>query len=83
MTHFYPCFTDSFCVEPSRDKAAMLKILDDRNLSYLLPFLSMEVGFDGKLEESPSPSVLYGWIKENVAANLYQDPKFINVVVTW
>lgn len=68
--------------ESSRNKDAVLKIMQDKSLSFLLPFLSIEVGLESKLTESSSPNVLYTWIKENVDQKLYQDPKFINVVVT-
>jgi len=68
--------------ESSRSKDSVLKIMEDRGLSYLLPFLSIEVGLEKVLMESSSPNALYNWIKENVDQNLYQDPKFVNVIIT-
>lgn len=67
--------------EVDRNKQRMADLLEDRNLTFLLPMLRIESDITKQIvSDDVSPANLFKWLKENVPPPLQQSTEFIQVV---
>ncbi|XP_059486648.1 eukaryotic translation initiation factor 4 gamma 2 isoform X2 [Neocloeon triangulifer] len=68
--------------EGDRTKERLAEILEDRDLSFLLPLLRIQSELWKQLQSDPNPTQFYKWIKENLDPSHYTNPGFVNALVT-
>ncbi|XP_013394414.1 eukaryotic translation initiation factor 4 gamma 2 [Lingula anatina] len=68
--------------EGDRSKERMLKILEDRDLSFMFPLLRVQAELSRQIQGDPSPTDLYKWMKENIDPKLFNKTEFIHGLVT-
>lgn len=67
--------------ESSRSKSGLLEALSEAELQFLEPFLGMEAGMTSELKANPNPTILYRWLRDNVAAELHTERRFVHVLL--
>ncbi len=68
--------------ETDRTKERLAEILEDRNLTFLLPLLRIQSDLWKQLKVDGDPNNLYKWIKENLDPAHFSDPGFISALAT-
>ncbi|XP_030762180.1 eukaryotic translation initiation factor 4 gamma 2 [Sitophilus oryzae] len=68
--------------EPDRTKERLSEILEERELVFLYPLLRIQADLAKQLSTDPNPQAFYKWIKENLETSNFNDPGFINALVT-
>ena len=68
--------------EAEKTKERLGEILEDRELTFLYPLLRIQGDMWRQLESDPSPKALLAWIRENLDPAHYNDPGFINALMT-
>ncbi|XP_066154239.1 eukaryotic translation initiation factor 4 gamma 2 [Euwallacea fornicatus] len=68
--------------EADRTKERLSEILEERELTFLYPLLRIQADLARQLSTDPNPQAFYKWIKENLESANFNDPGFINALVT-
>ncbi|ENN78791.1 hypothetical protein YQE_04747, partial [Dendroctonus ponderosae] len=68
--------------EADRTKERLSEILEERELTFLYPLLRIQADLARQLAADPNPQTFYKWIKENLEPANFNDPGFINALVT-
>ncbi|XP_076254363.1 N-acetyltransferase 1 isoform X1 [Rhynchophorus ferrugineus] len=68
--------------EPDKTKERLTEILEERELVFLYPLLRIQADLAKQLATDPNPQAFYKWIKENLESSNFNDPGFINALVT-
>lgn len=68
--------------EVDRNKARLVEILDDRNLTFLCPLIKVHSEMLKQLKAEPNAANFFKWIKSNVDSKYYKDPGFINALMS-
>lgn len=81
-------FTDSkldlLSTLPEKDRTSekFMSILEKQNLVFLYPLLHIQADLFSKIEEDPSVTAIYKWVKDNVECSWHTNPEFVNVLTT-
>ncbi|XP_056640174.1 eukaryotic translation initiation factor 4 gamma 2-like [Diorhabda sublineata] len=69
---------------PDNDKTKerLSEILEERDLTFLYPLLRIQADLARQLQADPNPQAFYKWIKENLEPSNFNDPGFINALMT-
>ncbi|KAJ8986086.1 hypothetical protein NQ317_003381 [Molorchus minor] len=68
--------------EADKTKERLSEILDDRDLTFLYPLLRIQADLGRQLQADPNPQSFYKWIKQNLEPSNFNDPGFINALMT-
>lgn len=68
--------------EENRTNEKFMSILEKQGLVFLFPLLHIQADLYYKVEEDPSVSAIYKWVKDNVDSSWHTNPEFINVLTT-
>lgn len=68
--------------EEHRTSENFMSILEKQNLVFLFPLLHIQADLYSKVEEDPSVTAVYKWVKDNVDSSWHTDSEFINVLTT-
>ncbi|XP_050303552.1 eukaryotic translation initiation factor 4 gamma 2 [Anthonomus grandis grandis] len=68
--------------ESEKNKERLTEILEERELTFLYPLLRIQADLTRQLAADPNPQVFYKWLKENMETANFNDPGFINALVT-
>ncbi|CAG9762753.1 unnamed protein product [Ceutorhynchus assimilis] len=68
--------------ESDKTKERLSEILEERELTFLYPLLRIQADMARQLAVDPNPQTFYKWIKENLESANFNDPGFINALVT-
>lgn len=68
--------------ESDKTKERLSEILEERELTFLYPLLRIQADLARQLATDPNPQAFYKWIKENLEPANFNDPGFINALVT-
>uniref|UniRef100_A0A6P7FTF6 Eukaryotic translation initiation factor 4 gamma 2 n=1 Tax=Diabrotica virgifera virgifera TaxID=50390 RepID=A0A6P7FTF6_DIAVI len=65
-----------------KTKERLSEILEERDLTFLYPLLRIQADLARQLQADPNPQAFYKWIKENLEPSNFNDPGFINALMT-
>lgn len=68
--------------ENDKTKERLSEILEERDLTFLYPLLRIQADLSRQLQSDPNPHNFYKWIKENLEPSNFNDPGFINALMT-
>jgi len=68
--------------ESDRTKEKLSDILEDRQLSFLIPLLRIQSELRAGLEKDPSPHAFFKFIKDTLDAKHHTAPAFVNALMT-
>nr|CAH7767903.1 unnamed protein product [Callosobruchus chinensis] len=68
--------------EADKTKERLSEILEERELTFLYPLLRIQADLAKQLQADPNPQSFYKWIKENLEPSNFNDPGFINALMT-
>ncbi|KAJ8971557.1 hypothetical protein NQ314_000644, partial [Rhamnusium bicolor] len=68
--------------ESDKTKERLSEILEERDLTFLYPLLRIQADLARQLQADPNPQSFYKWIKENLEQSNFNDPGFINALMT-
>lgn len=68
--------------ENDKTKERLSEILEERDLTFLYPLLRIQADLSRQLQADPNPQSFYKWIKENLEQSNFNDPGFINALMT-
>ncbi|XP_078346401.1 eukaryotic translation initiation factor 4 gamma 2-like isoform X2 [Oculina patagonica] len=68
--------------EEDRTSEKFMSILEKQSLVFLFPLLHIQADLYSKIEEDPSVTAIYKWVKDNVNSSWHTNPEFINVLTT-
>lgn len=68
--------------ENDKTKERLSEILEERDLTFLYPLLRIQADLARQLQADPNPQSFYKWIKENLEPSNFNDPGFINALMT-
>ncbi|KAJ7370971.1 Eukaryotic translation initiation factor 4 gamma 2 [Desmophyllum pertusum] len=68
--------------EEDRTNDTFMSILEKQSLVFLFPLLHIQADLYSKIEEDPSVTAIYKWVKDNVDSSWHTNPEFINVLAT-
>ncbi|XP_073245237.1 eukaryotic translation initiation factor 4 gamma 2-like [Porites lutea] len=68
--------------EEDRTSEKFMSILEKQNLVFLYPLLHIQADLFSKIEEDPSVTAIYKWVKDNVECSWHTNPEFVNVLTT-
>lgn len=66
--------------EEDRTSEKFMSILEQQSLVFLFPLLHIQADLYSKIEEDPSVTAIYKWVKDNVESSWHTNPEFINVL---
>ena len=59
-----------------------MEILEERGLSFLFPLLRIQNDLWKHIQNDPSSTALYKWVKDNVDEKLFTDRGFIHILAS-
>ncbi|KAJ8947707.1 hypothetical protein NQ318_001546 [Aromia moschata] len=68
--------------ESDKTKERLSEILEERELTFLYPLLRIQADLARQLQADPNPQTFYKWIKENLEPSNFNDPGFVNALMT-
>ncbi|RMX59696.1 hypothetical protein pdam_00012050 [Pocillopora damicornis] len=68
--------------EGERASENFMSILEKQSLVFLFPLLHIQADLYSKIEEDPTVTAIYKWVKDNVESSWHTNPEFINVLAT-
>lgn len=68
--------------ESDKTKERLSEILEERDLTFLYPLLRIQADLSRQLQTDSNPQSFYKWIKENLEPSNFNDPGFINALMT-
>lgn len=68
--------------ENDKTKERLSEILEERDIAFLYPLLRIQADLARQLQADPNPQSFYKWIKENLEQSNFNDPGFINALMT-
>ncbi|CAH1106304.1 unnamed protein product [Psylliodes chrysocephalus] len=68
--------------DSDKTKERLSEILEERDLTFLYPLLRIQADLARQLQADPNPQAFYKWIKENLEPSNFNDPGFINALMT-
>lgn len=68
--------------EDDRTSEKFVSILEKQSLVFLFPLLHIQADLYYKIEEDPTVTAIYKWVKDNVESSWHTNPEFINVLAT-
>ncbi|XP_041366802.1 eukaryotic translation initiation factor 4 gamma 2-like [Gigantopelta aegis] len=68
--------------EIDQKKERMLEILEDRDLGFLFPLLTIQSELWRQIQTEPSAAAVFKWIRDRVDTNMQKTTGFINILTT-